>query len=383
MAIVSLAATITLGASNILLAEERNYGSFVLNTEIPHTLFFIDEIKSNDSFELRKALRNHDIENIVLASPGGSVWEALNMAGIIFDKKLRTFVPEQGNCASACAFLFLAGHERLIEGKLGVHQTYSQNYKDKKTVGQTQYVTQFTVSEIIGFLNEFGTPAFVYERMFQDIEMYYFNDQEVTQLNTNSFELSDEDQTLMDEYAAAKLKANKPLFSPNKKYTKRELIALIQKRLNELGCAVGDVDGYWGNKTNAAAIQFAKKAGLPTSADNLISEEFVEALAEAEEGFCEKTHSSGQLAFADTYEYSCNNGPKFKDTWSILHHDTGSGVVHIMNTKGETIRFKYDGKSFATNESNTGHFNINDAGIVASFSYSSKLCSKITFEAKN
>ena len=62
-------------------ADEKKYGSFILNTDIPDTLFFVDEIKANDSFELRKALRNHDIQNIVLASPGGSVWEGLQMAG--------------------------------------------------------------------------------------------------------------------------------------------------------------------------------------------------------------------------------------------------------------------------------------------------------------
>ena len=37
------------------LAEKKKYGSFILNTEIPDTLFFVDEIKANDSFELRKA----------------------------------------------------------------------------------------------------------------------------------------------------------------------------------------------------------------------------------------------------------------------------------------------------------------------------------------
>jgi len=30
------------------LAEEKKYGSFILNTEIPDTLFFVDEIKAND-----------------------------------------------------------------------------------------------------------------------------------------------------------------------------------------------------------------------------------------------------------------------------------------------------------------------------------------------
>jgi hypothetical protein len=35
-------------------AVEKIYGSFVLNTDIPDTLFFTKEIKANDSFELRK-----------------------------------------------------------------------------------------------------------------------------------------------------------------------------------------------------------------------------------------------------------------------------------------------------------------------------------------
>ena len=92
----------------------RSYGSFLHTERVPNALFFFGDIKANDSFELRKALRTHDIDSIVLASPGGSVWEGLNMAGIIFDKKLKTYIPKKGNCASACAFMFFAGNERLV-----------------------------------------------------------------------------------------------------------------------------------------------------------------------------------------------------------------------------------------------------------------------------
>ena len=45
-------------------AEERMYGSFVYNSEIPNALFFMDAIKDGDDFELRKALRNHEIDTI-------------------------------------------------------------------------------------------------------------------------------------------------------------------------------------------------------------------------------------------------------------------------------------------------------------------------------
>ena len=64
------------------------FGSFVHTEQVPNALFFFSDIQKNDSFELRRALRTYDIDTIVLASGGGSVWEALNMAGIIFDKKM-------------------------------------------------------------------------------------------------------------------------------------------------------------------------------------------------------------------------------------------------------------------------------------------------------
>ena len=48
------------------------YGSFLHTEYIPNALFFFSEIERDDSFELRKAMRNHEIETIVLSSPGGS-----------------------------------------------------------------------------------------------------------------------------------------------------------------------------------------------------------------------------------------------------------------------------------------------------------------------
>ena len=158
-----------------------------------HYSFLVISSK-NDSFEFRKALRNHDVDLIVLSSPGGSVFEGLQIAGIINDKGLKVYVPKlslggDGNCASACSFMFFAGQSRNAEGKLGVHQFLAKESDKKEKVGNTQKRAQFTVSEIIGFLNEFETPAWVYERMFQQSKMYYFKEKELVQLET---EVSDD-----------------------------------------------------------------------------------------------------------------------------------------------------------------------------------------------
>ena len=42
------------------------YGSFLYTEKVPNALFFFSDIEKNDSFELRKAIRNHDIEILVL-----------------------------------------------------------------------------------------------------------------------------------------------------------------------------------------------------------------------------------------------------------------------------------------------------------------------------
>ena len=48
--------------------EVTTYGSFVHFKSVPNALFFFEDIARNDSFEFRKALRNHNIDTVVLWS---------------------------------------------------------------------------------------------------------------------------------------------------------------------------------------------------------------------------------------------------------------------------------------------------------------------------
>lgn len=360
------------------LADEKKYGSFILNTDIPDTLFFVDKIKANDSFELRKAIRNHDIQNIVLASPGGSVWEGLQMAGIIFDKKLRTYIPRGGTCASACSYLFFAGHERLAEGELGVHQAKSINSQKQQAIGQTQYVTQFTVSEIIGFLNEFGTPAFVYERMFQDIDMYFFDPLELMELNSETFALDNSEKMASTKFMLGKVKELK---KKEPELTRKEMITLIQQRLKEVGCNPGQADGIWGRRTQSAAIAFAKKAGLPTSEHELISMKFIEKLMEAPNNYCPKIKPRMKY-FAARYHIECTDVPPGatanpgRINSTSFDRSTGRGSfdwewMKANNRGTNPFRLVSDNRILIEfdRETKTAKLKTNSNGLVTSFSY--------------
>ena len=313
MNVFRIVITVLLLASwtNLSKAEERKYGSFIFNSEVPNTLFFIDQIKSGDNFELRKALRNHDIDTLVLASPGGSVWAGLSMAGIIFDKELRVLIPEDAKCASACSFMFFGGKERLSLGMLGVHQFTSPN-KIQANSQQTQSESQFTVSEIIGFLNEFDTPRFVLERMFEDREMYWFDRDEKTQLNSQDFTLAVSKQISISAFYTANQSVIKKDETRKPLYTKKELITQIQKGLNKIGCDAGIADGVWGNKTSNAAAQFARKANIPYSKQGALSEAFVELINKSNADFCPKVPKSTVARFksswAGTYACTYNQG---------------------------------------------------------------------------
>ncbi len=286
-----------------LFSEEKKYGGLIYNTEIPNTLFLVGNIRNGDSFSLRKALRNHEISTIVLASPGGLVMEGLNMAGIIFDKGLNVYVPEKATCASSCAFMFFAGKERKVRGKLGVHQFYTGNASASGNINETENVVQFTVSEIIGFLNEFDTPRFVFERMFQQQEMYFFNKEELDQLMTTTFSVSETAQVSINRYLESKKKV---IAQKEPEITKEEVVALLQKQLNEIGCNAGPVDGKYGRRTEGALKRFSKKAGLKFNNLSNINEAFLEKLSKAPKGYCPKLKRSN-TKFASKYYMTCNN----------------------------------------------------------------------------
>ena len=177
--------TTSAGDTHPLTFEYRSYGPFHIFTEMPSVMFFVGNIERGQLMGLRKALRNEDIRTVVLASDGGSVSEGLVMAGVIFDKKIETLVLQDSSCMSACSFMFFAGNNRKIDGQLGIHQFYSSDRSKSENVGDTEQLTQFTTSEIVGYLNEFNVPPFIYERMFSETEMYYLDERDIQKVENS------------------------------------------------------------------------------------------------------------------------------------------------------------------------------------------------------
>jgi hypothetical protein len=189
-------------------AEPAVYGAFTHYAELPQVLFLTGEIRENESFELRRAMRDQEIRLVVPASAGGNLYEGLQIAAIIHDNKLGTYIPQGAKCESSCANIFLGGTSRMLLGELGVHQFYSGSADAAANAPQnvTTAVAQYTTSDIIGIMNQFQTPPFVYEKMFGTTDIYYFKASEKPRLDLGT-ENDAFIQTveLVDDFVAASL----------------------------------------------------------------------------------------------------------------------------------------------------------------------------------
>lgn len=309
------------------------FGSFIHNRNAPTVLFFFDVIKPEDSFEFRRALRTHDINTVVLASDGGSVWEALTMSGIISDRKLVTYIPAFENsetgCFSACAFMFFAGNPRIVEGDLGVHQFGAYNPQaDEEEVnrGQAQQITQFTTSEVIGFLNEFNTPPWVYERMFRSREIYTFSEDEKVELTTGSLPpplKTQIDQILFELKERAEAQKVEEEVDLTFNTQDQSAVRTLQTLLRAANCSPGPTDGIWGRRTSTAAQRFAELNNLSYQSSDDITPEFISTL------------SSNDLT-------KCPDLPRTTPNRTMAQNWAFSTICQNQRVAGSaTIRFQY------------------------------------------
>ena len=149
----------------------------------PDWVLFTGAIKADEIDDILAKLDERKPKLLGLASQGGNVGAASRLASHVRENEINTFVTGQASCTSACALVFLAGSERLCEGRLGVHQMRPLR-KIKLNEKVVWFVVQNALAKTLALLNSFDTPPFVFERIINNFEMYYFTEAELAQLNT-------------------------------------------------------------------------------------------------------------------------------------------------------------------------------------------------------
>ena len=314
------------------------------------------------------------------------------MAGIIHDKGIATYVPklpDKLGCYSACSFMFFGGKIRQADGILAVHQAGaygSERDKASAKVSETQQNTQFTVSEIIGFLNEFETPPWVFEKMFRSREFYFFDQDEKDRLASRNEEISTENLYEINAFVSSFLKYLDDLAEEEKKVEEekeseiseeeqlRLVVIEIQKLLNAAGCSAGIADGIWGRKTQNAAVLFAKTSGLPIDDENLISETFINKLRSAPVNFCPKPKTPVLPYFGSEYEKSCSNHNRTASVKFYMARGARKGMF-VVNWHPSTFQIPVEivssskAKLTYSKGVRDATLTVNENGLVTSFRY--------------
>ena len=123
---------------------------------------------------------------ILLNSIGGNVSGAVSFARYVRENQMNTWIAKNQTCASACALVFLAGIQRFSEGKLVVHQYLppAEQANEKIARDKAWISVQRMIGETITLLNSFGTPRFVFERIFNSPNLYEFTEAEMAEITT-------------------------------------------------------------------------------------------------------------------------------------------------------------------------------------------------------
>lgn len=100
-----------------------------------NTLYMMGEIQIEDTLVFQDFLDKYDIKELGLAGPGGSVDAALEIGRLVQHRGISTLTVPDRDCASACALVFLSGHQREIsEGsRIGVHLPFIDFQQDGVT----------------------------------------------------------------------------------------------------------------------------------------------------------------------------------------------------------------------------------------------------------
>jgi TPR repeat protein len=151
---------------------------------LPQVLFVSGSFNAGDGARISAAINRFSPQLIVLHSQGGIVSEAIEVADLIHQRGLATYIPAGAECVSACVYVFSAGRQRIVRGELGVHQLQAAQANAVVPIGDFQAV----ISQILAAMNRYAVPSFLIERILGSTDMYFLTWNERNQLSRGSLD---------------------------------------------------------------------------------------------------------------------------------------------------------------------------------------------------
>jgi hypothetical protein len=112
------------------------------DTKCSRIIFVTGEIVKGDANHFKRLIKAEKIERavVMLYSPGGALDDAITIGAVIHESGFVTFVGDNGECASACADIWLAGRVRYVseQASIGFHRASLRNTKTGKYLGPSK-----------------------------------------------------------------------------------------------------------------------------------------------------------------------------------------------------------------------------------------------------
>ena len=131
------------------------------------------------------------VKTVELNSPGGSVFDALEISEQIREKGWITKVKSGHLCASSCPLIFAGGVERIADkgAAIGVHQIYAIG-TDERSAVEAVSGTQTTTAQISRHLEKMGVDPILWLHALETPpqNLFYLNSEELQKfrLTTNN-----------------------------------------------------------------------------------------------------------------------------------------------------------------------------------------------------
>lgn len=144
--------------SNIIFAADISTFAPSPNT----TCYMKGAIGKNDVAKLRRTISM--CSTLMIDSPGGDLGTAMQIGRMIRENEMGVTVPEGGQCASACVFIYVSGVTRINFGPVAIHRPFLTN-DDGSSLSSTQKKFDALGKEARQFLRFMNVRESLYEAM--------------------------------------------------------------------------------------------------------------------------------------------------------------------------------------------------------------------------
>jgi hypothetical protein len=160
-------------------------------------IMVMGEIGPHEDFaDLERLARQSGARGVTFDSPGGEIYQAMELGRLIRRLDLETMAWRSFECSSACAFAFLGGVRRYAEpGSIGVHRSClgPEMVSVERAVEEIQQVT----SDVMDYMLEMGVdPEFMQLALrYESRDMRYLSVSETEHFRVTTFGWFDRQDT--------------------------------------------------------------------------------------------------------------------------------------------------------------------------------------------